>query len=213
MAENIGLSKPIRGDKKNLIETDRHETVVLLDKFKFKGDNNALGIIYKRYYDKAVDFAKKKLGANICNRVDEDDIVSISWRKMIKYLNKREVDCSKEGKFMKLLRAIIIHTICDIARKKSVEKVMQTNNTASSQIAPVDRLSAKSSSPQTKVPRNLDLKSALNKLPLKEREAVILVEYEGYSPKEAALLLEVTSHAIRRWKGSGLESLKRYLDK
>jgi RNA polymerase sigma-70 factor (ECF subfamily) len=59
---------------------------------------------------------------------------------------------------------------------------------------------------------NLSLKEAITKLPLSQRQAIIMFYFLDYSIKEVALELSMNENTIKSWLRRGKKQLKDYLD-
>jgi RNA polymerase sigma-70 factor (ECF subfamily) len=188
-----------------MAEQDRLDaTVQLLSRFK-GGDAHALSHLCDRYVDRLHAVVRLRMGARLRSKLESVDIVQEAFLDGIRGLN--QFSYHSEGDFFHWLCKITENRIRDqadyfraqkrdAARERPLEAARPSHDSVFGPIAEL----ARHTSPASLVAQAEDLarlESAVDALPEAQREALLLVRYEGLSFPEAARHLRSTPDAVR----------------
>jgi len=150
-------------------------------------------------YNSIVDLFSDKLYRFILKNIKSEekaqDIVQDSFEKL--WINKNSVD---ENKVKSYLFTIGYRTMIDVIRK---DKKMSLNTDSLPE--------AESSRDEQYSDLQEILHNAIQKLPEVQRSVILLRDYEGYSYKEIAKILEITEAQVKVYIYRGRVFLKSYI--
>lgn len=158
-----------------------------------------IGLIYTQYCDKVSRFVRYK----IYNPIDVEDIVQTVFLKV--YSNLDQYDETKAS-LSTWIYTITHNTVYDYLKDKRDHPVLELiDNTVDSAEEPDDSLLNKEALEE--------LACALEKLPQKERDVIILIYYHGKPKTEVAKILDITYGQLRYLHDKALSRLKEALSR
>lgn len=158
-----------------------------------------IGLIYTQYCDKVSRFVRYK----IYNPIDVEDIVQTVFLKV--YSNLDQYDETKAS-LSTWIYTITHNTVYDYLKDKRDHPVLELiDNTVDSAEEPDDSLLNKEALEE--------LACALEKLPQKERDVIILIYYHGKPKTEVAKILDITYGQLRYLHDKALSRLKETLSR
>ena len=158
-----------------------------------------IGLIYTQYCDKVSRFVRYK----IYNPIDVEDIVQTVFLKV--YSNLDQYDETKAS-LSTWIYTITHNTVYDYLKDKRDHPVLELiDNTVDSAEEPDDSLLNKEALEE--------LACALEKLPQKERDVIILINYHGKPKTEVAKILDITYGQLRYLHDKALSRLKETLSR
>ncbi|MDR2337953.1 MAG: RNA polymerase sigma factor [Deltaproteobacteria bacterium] len=165
-----------------------NEDYILMQRIA-KADQEALAILMNYYLAGVIRFAEKILGSVAA----AEDVAQEVFLKIWKVAGTWTPQASLKTWIYK----IVLNRCLDIKRqlKHKFAQLEQTHleNLAAPQIADVDEFE--------------ELQIAIQKLSLREKSAIVLHYYEGYSQKEAAEILNVSLRTLERTLASAIKKL------
>jgi RNA polymerase sigma-70 factor (ECF subfamily) len=172
-----------------------------------KGDQSAFAELVRRYQKKLYSLAYQMLG----NHLDADEVVQESF---VRVYNRRE-GLGSVANFTSFLIRIATNYSIDLLRKRRVHaEVTDDPETLPGEIQ--IHLAGKVKTPgdvfQDKVIMS-EVKSALEKLPPRQKITTILHDIEGYSKSEIAEILECPEATVRSNLHIARGKLKKILEK
>ncbi|MDP7288105.1 MAG: sigma-70 family RNA polymerase sigma factor [Phycisphaerae bacterium] len=196
---------------------DFDATVHLLGQYR-DGDRQAIDALYDRYFDRAHAVVRMRLGQALRAKVESIDIVQDAFLASLRGLDN--VSCSNEGDFFHWLCKIIENRIRDQAdyihaAKRDVARetpIAGTGPSGDSVFGPLKELARNTLSPASKIVRIEEinrLEAAIDALPENQREALLLVRYEGMSYQQAGDKLDLTLDATRMLVARAIVSLSK----
>ncbi|HUT12534.1 MAG TPA: sigma-70 family RNA polymerase sigma factor [Thermoguttaceae bacterium] len=199
-------------------KTPPPETVQLLARFR-EGEREALNELYRRYYDRIVAVVRLRLGPKLRARLEESDIVQEAFLASLQGL--KNFTCQSEGDFFHWLCKLVENRIRDQAdrigaQKRNADREVPLEPqwpSAESVFGPLHEL-ATMTSPATRAVRAEDvrrLEGAVDALPEIQREAILLVRYEGLSFAEAGAATGKTPDAVRMLVARAIVALGKSL--
>ena len=179
-------------------------TVRLLARFK-SGDQEALNELYKRYFDRMLAVVRLRMGPVLRTKLEDVDIVQEAFMASLKGLESFAY--RTEGDFFHWLCSVTENRIRDLAdyfgaAKRNIAKetpLQPVRPSAKSVFGPINDL-ATFTSPATKVAKAEEihrLEQAIDTLPERQREALLLVRYEHLTFAEAALSMGKSPQAVK----------------
>lgn len=105
----------------------------------------------------------------------------------------------------------LLHYLIRSARNKFISKLRRERNKVAYSDKHAERLSAKGVSPETMLDIQL-LYNSLDQLPIKQKEAIILYEINGFSMKEIAALQNSSEGAVKTKISRGRVKLKNIIE-
>lgn len=197
---------------------DVHRTVALVARYR-EGDRKALDELFARYYDRMHAVVRLRIGGALRRRLDSVDLVQEAFMAALKGIDRFAP--RSEGDFFHWLCAIAENRIRDQAEHFAAQKrdaardqpLDQRRPSSDSLVGPIADLMTRTS-PATRVVREEDvarLEEAIDALPQPQREAILLVRYEGLSLQEAAEAMARTPDAVRMLVARGLVALAKAL--
>lgn len=165
-----------------------------------KGNESAMEILVKRYYDLVHSFIYRNTSDyNIAYDITQDVFI-----KMMKNIDKYQIE---NGKFKSWLLKIAVNTTKDYFRSKTYKQRTQSYDIANQEIEDktnvVDILSKKEEA--------IKIKEAIENLPKLQREAVILKYYNDLKIKEISHITGENENTIKSRLFNGVKNLKRFL--
>ena len=165
-----------------------------------KGNESAMEILVKRYYDLVHSFIYRNTSDyNIAYDITQDVFI-----KMMKNIDKYQIE---NGKFKSWLLKIAVNTTKDYFRSKTYKQRTQSYDIANQEIEDktnvVDILSKKEEA--------IKIKEAIENLPKLQREAVILKYYNDLKIKEISYITGENENTIKSRLFNGVKNLKRLL--
>lgn len=184
--------------------TNPAATVRLLARFR-EGEQEALNELYRRYYDRILAVVRLRLGPKLRARLEESDIAQEAFLASLQGL--KNFTCRSEGDFFHWLCQLVENRIRDQAdyfaaqkRRADREVPLQPQRpSVESVFGPLHEL-ATMTSPASRVVRAENvrrLEEAIDRLPEAQREALLLVRYEGLSLAEAGAVINKTPDGVR----------------
>jgi len=198
-------------------EYDFNATVNLLGQYR-DGDRQAVDALYDRYFDRAHAVVRMRLGRALRAKVESVDIVQDAFLASLRGLDN--VSCNNEGDFFHWLCKIIENRIRDQAdhvfaakRDAAREKPLAAAGPSGDSVfGPLKELARNTLSPASKIVRIEDIKrleASIDALPDNQREALLLVRYEGMSYQQAGEKLELTPDATRMLVARAIVALSK----
>jgi len=164
------------------------------------GNVNAYGLIVKKYQQPIYNLMLRTVGS-------EDKAADLAQETFIRAYEK--LDIFRPGnKFFSWLYAIGMNLARDSIRKNN--KIFFQLNDESSLVLNA-RIEQEQQDPYEKRVEIAHLQFALKKLPLKEKEAIILRYREGHAIKDIATALEISVSGVKMRIHRGLKKLRKFL--
>ena len=165
-----------------------------------KGNESAMEILVKRYYDLVHSFIYRNTSDyNIAYDITQD-----VFRKMMKNIDKYQIE---NGKFKSWLLKIAVNTTKDYFRTNIYKQRTQSHDISNQEIEDttnvVDILSKKEEA--------IKIKEAIENLPKLQKEAVILKYYNDLKIKEISYITGENENTIKSRLFNGVKNLKRLL--
>ncbi|RGX05798.1 RNA polymerase sigma factor [Paraclostridium sordellii] len=165
-----------------------------------KGNESAMEILVKRYYDLVYSFIYR----NTSDYNTAYDITQDVFIKMMKNIDKYQIE---NGKFKSWLLKIAVNTTKDYFRSKIYKQRIQSYDIDSHEIEDkvnvVDILSKKE--------ETIKIKEAIKNLPKLQREAIILKYYNDLKIKEISNITGENENTIKSRLFNGAKNLKKLL--
>lgn len=195
------------------------ETTASLLRLAKHGDRRALDELYGRYWERILTVVRLRLGPALRSKVDSADIVQDALLSSLRDLDTFEY--RSEGDFFHWLCKLVENTIRDRAeyfaaqkrdmtREVPFQKRLPSRTTVFGPLADVQQ--SQTPSHVAVLREELEqLEQALDRLPELQREAVILVRYEGLSLAEAGQQLDRSADATRMLVARAIVALGKAL--
>lgn len=194
------------------------ESVRLLHLAK-SGDQKALNDLYARYGERLQTVVRFRLGSRLRSKVESCDVVQDALMKALPRIPQAEFATS--GAFFHWLTAIVENHIRDLADHFAADKRNACRETplevqrpgTESVNGPIGGL-ATTGTPSLaamRVEALSQLEQAVDALPHEQREALLLVRYEGLALAEAGEKMNRTPDAVRMLVARALVRLGRVL--
>jgi RNA polymerase sigma-70 factor, ECF subfamily len=185
-------------------DLDLTQTVQLLRRAK-QGDEQALNDLYARYGERLHTVVRLRLGIRLRSKLESCDVVQDALMKALPRV--QNADFATSGAFFHWLTAIVENHIRDLAdhyaadkRDAARERPLEFQRSGTESVAgPIEGL-VTSGTPSMAAMRGEDLsrlEAAVDALPDEQREALLLVRYEGLSLAEAGAKMNRTPDAVR----------------
>lgn len=158
-----------------------------------KDDANSFKLLYYRYYEQLINFAYYRVQSTEQSSDLVQEIFTKIWAKR-KSLNK-----SKSVK--SLLYKSLNNLIIDYYKSAYAKKNESLNNGTH------DNLSDSS----IDIEQQIDIKTAISKLPEKSQIVYTLSRYDGYSYSEIAEICEISVKAVEKRMSKSFSLLRKYL--
>ncbi|MHC4476153.1 MAG: RNA polymerase sigma factor [Planctomycetota bacterium] len=162
------------------------------------GDRIAFGYLVDRYYKKVYRLAYSYIGSH----EEADDICQETFLRVLNGMKKLR-DADRFGKWVFVIASNVLrkHTQ-KLKRDAALEEQMQEHNPGSG-MGPPGALSAKE--------RAAIVHEQLRKLPEQMRMVILLVLMEGFTQKEAAVILKCSEASVSRYFGMAKDLLRARL--
>ncbi len=142
-----------------------------------QGDSEAFGQLFRRHRERLWAVALRTLG-------DQEEAADALQDAMISAF-RRAADFRGESAVTTWLHRIVVNACLDRVRRRAARPTVPLVDTEPSPVAPVDSDTA------------LDVRAALARLPVEQRAALVLVDVQGYSVAEAAVILDVAEGTVK----------------
>jgi RNA polymerase sigma-70 factor (ECF subfamily) len=172
-----------------------HPDVALVSRMG-RGDSAALGVILERYWPSLVRYASGLLG----NRDEAEDVASETFERLWERRDAWRV----EGSVLPLLLRIVRNLCLDGLRRRSARE--RAHLGASPPPAP---LTPEAVIGKEEV-RDIVTK-AVNSLPERRREVLLLVRMQGLSHKDAAAILHIAPQTVANHLKLAMDDIRRLL--
>lgn len=202
------------------MQSDRpsRDTVHLLARFR-DGERAALNELFSRYYERVLAVVCLRLGPKLRAKVEAQDVVQEVFMNSLQGLGNFVY--RSEGDFFHWLCKMVENRIRDQADYFAAQKrdmgrevpLWPRRPSAESLYGPLREL-ATTTSPATRAAQAESarrLQAAIDALPSLQREALILVRYEGLSLAEAGAHLDRSGDALRMLVARAIVSLGKNL--
>ena len=164
-----------------------------------EGDVNAYSLIVKKYQKPIYNLMLRTVGS-------EDRAADLAQETFIRAYEK--LDFFRPGnKFFSWLYAIGMNLARDSIRKNN--KIFFRMDDEKNPVLNRDIVQENTDPYETQI-EITHLQFALNKLPLKEKEAIILKYHEGLTMKDIAAALEISVSGVKMRIHRGLKKLRKY---
>ena len=174
------------------------EDDAIIDKV-LNGNVNAYGMIVEKYQQPIYNLMLRTVGS-------EDKAADLAQETFIRAYEK--LDLFRPGnKFFSWLYAIGMNLARDSIRKNKIFYAIDNKNNLTLN----DRIDEEEHNPYEERIEMAHLQYALNKLPFKEKEAIILRYREGLSMKDIAAALEISVSGVKMRIHRGLKKLRKIL--
>ena len=202
-----------------MMREDRPDaTVRILARYK-DGDAGAINALYDRYFDRIHAVVRLRMGPRLRAKAESVDIVQEAFLASLRGLDNFQY--RGEGDFLHWLSKITENRIRDEAdyfraQKRDVarERPLHAGRPSRDSVfGPVNEL-ARHTTPATQVARAEEiqrLEEAMDALPAPQREALLLVRYEGLSLQAAGEKLDKTPDAVRMLMARAIVALGKKL--
>ena len=161
-----------------------------------RGDAGAFKILMTRYASLHLSFAKRLVGS----REEAEDIVQESYAKL--WTHARDFD-PRKSKFTTWFYRVVFNRCLDHKRKKRPLALPEGFD------APDDAPSAHHALEASE--RAAKVREALERIPARQKAAIVLCYFEGVSNREAAEILGLSVKALESLLGRGRQSLQVFL--
>ena len=180
-------------DKFNITAADKQLVEATL-----QGDISSFGILVERYWDMVIAFALSKIN----NATDAEDIAQEVFVKLVRKLNT----FAEKSSFKTWLYRITLNSTKDFGRK-NVQKHEYESTFVLEQ--PLNN----PGSAVENYPETTRLFTAINRLPIKQREAILLVFGEGLTHKETARALRCAETTVSWRIFQARKKIQRFLER
>ncbi len=141
------------------------------------GDRDAFAELVRRHRDRLWAVALRTLG----DREDAADALQEALISAYRSAHRFRGDAAVTT----WLHRIVVNACLDRVRRRAARPTVPLVDTEPSPVAPVDSDTA------------LDVRAALARLPVEQRAALVLVDVQGYSVAEAAVILDVAEGTVK----------------
>lgn len=195
------------------------QTVHLLRRYR-NGDDRALDALFGRYYERLRAVVRLRMGAKLRACCESVDIVQEAFLASFRALD--DFTYRSEGDFFHWLCKITENRIRDqadyyAARKRDVSRkrpLELDRPSYDSFVGPIRELASFSTPSHRAIVAEdlIRLEAAIDDLPEAQREALLLVRYEGLSFSEAGERLKRSPDAVRMLVARAIVALSKRLD-
>lgn len=177
-----------------------------------RGDSDAWEALYRRYRVGLLLAVRRQLQGRSLRGRDTEDILQSAFLRAWNRIQGFEY--RGEGSFRAWLRTLVVHKVIERSRQGERERPLPVaHGIDGDSSAQLDREPAADDLPPPEILARREeealLLSCLEELPELEREAIVLVRFEGKSWQEAAELLEVSRSTAQRAYRRGIAELTR----
>ena len=169
---------------------DIRTTLTLVRKAK-AGEGNALNLLFDRYIPRILRIVRMRIGAGLRGRMESMDVVQEVMIRAIRSFDQFEA--KDEAAFLHWISKLVQNEIRDLAdyhnaEKRNANKEVTTRDKSTATRSVLSQLPADSvhrPSFQVRLKEDvLQLEAALDQLAEKQREVIIMRQYEGMSFKD-----------------------------
>jgi RNA polymerase sigma-70 factor (ECF subfamily) len=198
---------------------DIKTTLILVNKAK-AGENHALNLLLDRYMQRILRIVRMRLGSQLRQKTESMDVVQEVMIRAIKGFENFEA--KDEGAFLRWVSQLVQNQIRDLADYHSAEKRDFKIEVSSTKKNEADR------SLLSQLPANslykpniqlqlkedvLELEAALDQLPEKQKEIIIMRQYEGITFKDIGLEMKCSEDAARMQFARAMDKLTDIMTK
>lgn len=167
------------------------------------GSMESLGRLYELYSDQVWAHIYRRSGGN---RALTDDVTSAAWEKVVEKIATYDPD---RASFARFVYVIAGSTLASIARREGhartgrelhAHMIAHGSSEASAEVGP-DQSAERADEARR-------LAKIVNALPRRQREALLLTVFDGYSLSDAAQVMGVTSSAVKMARLRAFETLR-----
>ena len=184
--------------------SDDIKTTLTLVRQAKAGENNALNLLLDRYVQRVLRIVRMRLGPKLRGRMESMDVVQEVMVRVIKDLENFEP--KNEAAFLHWISQLVQNEIRDLADYHGAEKRNANKEVQPQKDSEEDR-SVVSNTPANSIYRPsfqlrlkedvLLLEAAMDELPEKQKEVIILRQYEEMSFKDIGDQLDCSEDAAR----------------
>ena len=179
---------------------------------------NHVGQLLEKYRPWSRIFVRQFLQGKIGRRIDESDIIQMTWLDVVK--NIEQFNGETEAEFFGWLKAILNNNLKNVIRdnkaelrdiRKEHDFAVEMDSASIHWWEPV----APGSSPSNRLIKGeqaISLAAAVEALPDRQRQAVILRHLEGKKLSEVTEEMDTTADAVVSLLRRGMQNLKSELD-
>lgn len=192
---------------------DIRTTLTLVHKAK-AGEGDALNLLFDRYIPRVLWIVRMRIGSGLRGRMESMDIVQEVMIRAIKAFDQFEA--KDEAAFLHWISKLVQNEICDLAdyhkaEKRNVAKEVSNRDESTATRSVLSQLPADSiyrPSFQVRLKEDvLQLEAALDQLPEKQREIVIMRQYEGMSFRDIGEKIGSSEDAARMQFARAMDKL------
>jgi RNA polymerase sigma-70 factor (ECF subfamily) len=207
-------------EERKLMALDPEPIETLLDRAA-GGDVAARQQLVVRHRQRLRQMIAVRMDPRLGRRLDPSDVVqevlTQAWQELDDYLQARPLPFYPWLRQLAWQRLVKLHRHHIRAKKRSVDREAEDDMALSgaSVLALADRLLAKGASPSSRVVREeiyLRVREALERLPERDRELLVMRYLEQLSTHEIAAILGVSDGAMRTRHVRAMERLRDLLD-
>ena len=168
------------------------------------GEDQALNLLLERYLNRILRIVRMKLGPKLRTKMESMDVVQEVMVRAVKGFEKFEPE--NEAAFLHWISKLVQNEIRDLAdyhgaAKRDFAKEKENKKDSSIDSSVLSNIPANSEwrpSFQIKLKEDvLELEAAMDQLPEKQRDVVVMRQYEGMSFKEIGEELDCSEDAAR----------------
>ncbi len=182
---------------------DDSETEALLLRVE-KGDESALTSLFQRDRDRLWRMVAVRMDPRLAARIDPSDVIqetiTEASRRLPAYLKRREIPFYPWLRQIAWERLVQMHRRHVEAEKRSVRREVRWKLSDESVMQLAERLQMRGSGPSARLLREelrQRVRNALDQLPTRDREVVVLRHLEQLQYKEIAVVLDISVAAIQ----------------
>ncbi len=182
---------------------DIRTTLTLVQKAK-AGEGEALNLLFDRYVPRILRIVRMRIGSGLRGRMESMDVVQDVMIRAIRAFDQFEA--KDEAAFLHWISKLVQNEIRDLAdyhnaEKRNVGREVTASNESTDNRSVLSQIPADSMyrpSFQVRLKEDvLQLETALDQLPEKQKEVIIMRQYEGMSFKDIGEKIECSEDAAR----------------
>ena len=180
---------------------------LLIEKAK-KGDRSAFDKLTELYIEKAYSIAFRYTG----NEGDTRDIVQEAFYKVYVNLHRYNPKFPFSAWFFRIL----VNSSINYAKRQRRKRFIFQEGNPKSDINPIDVTADTENNPEKKyINKEVHqlIQRGLKLLPEKQRSAIILFDFEGFSQQEVAVILKCPQGSVMSRLFYGRRKLRKFLEK
>jgi RNA polymerase sigma-70 factor (ECF subfamily) len=176
------------------------ETLVLLARWRDRGDESAAEELFQRYVTRLTALARARISRRLGRRLDAEDVVLSAWRSFFVRVRDGRIEVQPGHDLWQLLATITLHKMVrhlehHTAGKRSIQREQERRPEDSVCLAPVEAV-AHDPSPEDELALQEELEAALAPLSAKHRQIVEL-RLAGCTQPEIARQVGRTERLVR----------------